>query len=104
MKPIMTLEEDLKVFSALLIEFFHNKFDMVFEECIKHSDSLMYHALGACYHSFTYAIFTMEKDQIEKATKCCEDALKVIMPLRKQQSLVAGWFSKTDYNDFTDSE
>ncbi|KAI1296616.1 hypothetical protein HDE_04863 [Halotydeus destructor] len=102
--PIMTLEEDLKVCVGVMASFFRNQFDKAFEDCVEHCDKLLYHAIGTCYHSFIYAVFTMEKDQIERSTICCAKALKVISPMRKKQSIISGWFSKVDYNGYTDSE
>lgn len=56
-----SLSEGIDAVSELVRLFFQNEFDLSKQKCQQFKDVSLYHSMGMTYHTYVYAIFTMEK-------------------------------------------
>lgn len=64
-----------------------------------------YHAIGASYHSFCFALFTAEKPLVDYALETAHKALDLVETKRKVNSFrksITNWFVSCDYNEYTE--
>ncbi|KAI1296510.1 hypothetical protein HDE_04859 [Halotydeus destructor] len=104
-KMDLSLESTLDAVGYTLHLFFENKFDLSKRHLVDNRDKSLYHSVAALYHSVCYALFTMEKDNIEEAMEQSKQTAAMIEARRKKSgfgSSITGLFTKTDYNDYTD--
>ncbi|KAI1296618.1 Tetratricopeptide repeat protein 39B [Halotydeus destructor] len=103
----LSLDVSLKLATDGMHLFFRNQFQdakALYEINCGHDP---YSATGLAMLHVAHAFFTMEKPLIEEALEAVNNTLKIVDPLRKPGSIsgaISKWFTKTNYNDYTDVE